>query len=119
MTTGALLLAARSDPGATAAAVALWADVAATGMGRHPVAGLALIAGAYPATADITDELLVECVFRIATFLQKTEALAGLQSMEEGDLKLTTFSEYHGSPLRRSGVLALLAPWARPTVGMI
>ena len=111
MTAAALILARDEDADATAAAVALWATIAARVPVQYAGAAVDAVAAHVGAAVDVPDSVIREAVARCALFLRNTEPVAGFSSYEASGTKVMVQSEYHGAALRRSGSLGLLAPW--------
>ena len=127
MTTEALKLARDGDADATAAALRLWAGIGRDLGGqaeRWRVAGAALdMIGVHVGdTVDIPDYALRESVGRLGHYLRNTSSAAGLASVEAASPlggSVSYLSEFHGSAIRKSGVMGLLAPWRVHRAGVI
>lgn len=134
MTSAALVKARNGDANAAAAAVTLWRSIVGHGAegdadyvaardgvrAVHAGAALDLIGRHVGSTIDVPDAVLRESVVRLAYFLSNTEATLGFAGIElEDDSKLDLMSEFHGAPLRRSGVMGLLSPWRPKRAGEI
>ena len=131
MTTASLRLAANGSGMASAAALALWRSLVGWDGGGDPgqavearerveakyaVTALDLIAAHVGTGRDIPDGVLRESVARAALYLSNTEGPdgygPGIRELH-GPLDTRIVHAQPGSVLRRSGVMALLAPWKR------
>ncbi len=119
MTAAALILARDGDADATAAATALWSSVVARVAEGSASAALDLTGQHVGGTTDVPDAVLREAVVRLALYLRNTEVTQGRASLKTGDYEFAPLSEFHGGPLRKAGVAALLAPWVTPVAGVI
>ena len=125
MTPGDLILARDGDGDATAAALALWQSiVGAEGAAQrveavYASASLDLIGQHVGGTTDVPDALLGEAVYRLGAYLDNTEILLGRALLKADAYEFAPLSEFHGGPLRKSGVAALLGPWVTPVAGVI
>ena len=115
------LIAARDGAGnAAQAATDLWAEIVpGLAPGRRAGAALDLIAKHIGASTDVPDNVLREAVVRLAAFLKNTGAAGGLVELQTGTATMKWQSEFHGSALRRSGVMSLLLPWTVKRAGAI
>ena len=129
--TPAQLIAARDGAGnAAAAARTLWKSIVGDPDAVPPMpdrveaeyaaASLDLIGQHVGRATEVPDAVLREAVTRLGLYLSLTEATTPFKSLKVGDgSEFELLSEFHGSALRRSGVMGLLGPWATPTAGVI
>ena len=60
---------------------------------------------------DIPDEIVTEAIIRTAGYMNRTERSGDVKSHKIGTLEVERVVTI-GNPLRRSGALALITPWA-------
>ena len=126
MTPGALVLARDGDANATAAATALWTAIEGRVGEAYAGAALDLIGQHVGTDTEVPDSVLRESVVRVGLFLRNTEGpasqgmgLTSFKSPGEHGGEWGYQSEFHGSALRRSGVMGLLSPWRTKRAGAI
>ena len=119
MTPAALTLARDGSTDATAATMALWAVIVDRVAVSYAGAALDLVAGLVGEDTDVPAATLREAVVRLGLYLRNTEVLLGRATLKTEDIEFAPLSEFHGGPLRKSGVHALLGPWVTPVVGVI